>query len=441
MSSNDSKDKPTPVSSEHAIIPLPPAPLVRVQHSLDLVKGILTESRLSSLFPQPAKLIPFRKGNKFGFVDWSASWVVDPIYEVTSQVESGVARVGKFDTKRNQMTYGLVDLFGREIVRCQYDHILDFREGVAPVQRNGKWGFIDTAGQQVVDFLFDDVSSMSEGLIGVKHDEQWGFIDPSGREIISCQFYAVGTFSCGLAWIQHEGDYSDSAYSYIDKSGSVIYQARDGDYSERYADEFPNQYSEDVVRVNRIRLGSYGEITSRDGYFVDKAGSPYVTIYPTEARSFLGLLAHQNDIFLQRKYDWVSSFSQGRCAVCQGEKYGYIDRSGKEIIPCRYDFASDFAEGLAGIQINRLWGVIDISGSEIVSPRYDAVSPFSEGLASVRRNHLWGFIDASGREVISTRYDYESSAPFPNFRAGLCNVCRGSVGFYIDASGHEYYEP
>ena len=49
-------------------------------------------------------------------------------------------------------------------------------------------------------------------------------------------------------------------------------------------------------------------------------------------------------------YPQIKSFSEGLCAVCNGKSlWGYIDRKGKEVIPCQYLYADSFSEGLAGV--------------------------------------------------------------------------------------------
>ena len=86
-------------------------------------------------------------------------------------------------------------------------------------------------------------------------------------------------------------------------------------------------------------------------------------------------------------------------------KYGFIDKTGKEVIPFKYQHAKDFSEGLARVQLNNKWGYIDKTGKEVISFKYADVGIFSEGLAAVQLNDKWGFIDKSGKEVIPFKYD------------------------------------
>lgn len=44
--------------------------------------------------------------------------------------------------------------------------------------------------------------------------------------------------------------------------------------------------------------------------------------------------------------------------VNDGSKYGYIDKSGNEVVPCRYDYASGFSEGMALVSKGEKWGFI-----------------------------------------------------------------------------------
>lgn len=85
-------------------------------------------------------------------------------------------------------------------------------------------------------------------------------------------------------------------------------------------------------------------------------------------------------------------------------KYGYIDKSGREIISPRFEYASQFHEGLAEVLLNRKHGYIDKTGREVIPPQYEFVNTFRDGLAQVKRDGKVGFIDRSGREVIPARY-------------------------------------
>lgn len=86
--------------------------------------------------------------------------------------------------------------------------------------------------------------------------------------------------------------------------------------------------------------------------------------------------------------------------------YGCIDKTGKEVIPCKYDEMGGFYEGLAYVDLDGKWGFIDKSGKEVIPCKYDEYDwngngYFQEGLAKVRLDDFHSaWIDKKGKEVV-----------------------------------------
>ena len=73
-------------------------------------------------------------------------------------------------------------------------------------------------------------------------------------------------------------------------------------------------------------------------------------------------------------------------SVREDGKFGYIDKTGKLVIPPMYDEAYDFNEGLAKVEIGGKAGFIDTTGKVVIPPQYDRVTTpwsFSEGLIGI----------------------------------------------------------
>ena len=70
-------------------------------------------------------------------------------------------------------------------------------------------------------------------------------------------------------------------------------------------------------------------------------------------------------------YNIVGDFSEGLAYIKKDKKYGYIDKSGKEVIPAVYNYVSDFSEGVAAVEKDGKYGYIDKSGKEVVPFDYD----------------------------------------------------------------------
>jgi hypothetical protein len=143
------------------------------------------------------------------------------------------------------------------------------------------------------------------------------------------------------------------------------------------------------------------------------------------------------------KYGDVGSFSDGLAWVALNGKYGFIDKTGKEVIPLKYDSAYDFSGGLAVIELDEKRGFIDKTGKEVVPPKYYSAHSFSDGLALVTLNDKVGFIDMSGEEVIPCEYYYnypvtrEEYAYRYSCSDGIVMVTDGTDQLgYIDKTGN-----
>ena len=57
-------------------------------------------------------------------------------------------------------------------------------------------------------------------------------------------------------------------------------------------------------------------------------------------------------------------FSEGLALIRLNGKYGFIDKSGTEVIPCKYDEAYSFYKGRAEVKLNGKQGYVNKSGVE-----------------------------------------------------------------------------
>ena len=148
-----------------------------------------------------------------------------------------------------------------------------------------------------------------------------------------------------------------------------------------------------------------------------------------------GFIDETGRVVIPCKYDNIYDFSEGLARIKLNGKYGFIDKIGREICPCKYDEAGDFFEGLARVQLNGKCGFIDKAGREVIPCEYDWAWNFSNGLAPVQLNDRWGFIDKTGREVIPCEYDYVF-----NFSGRLARAQLNDKWGYIDKQGNWYNE-
>lgn len=136
-------------------------------------------------------------------------------------------------------------------------------------------------------------------------------------------------------------------------------------------------------------------------------------------------------------YDAVGDFHDGLAMVHKGDKYGFIDKLGNEVIPCIYDFLPgrlnyNFHDGLAFVMQGEKHFFINKEGKEAFPYNYDYATYFSDGLAVVGKGDKYGYIDTNGKEVISLTDKYIGES----FSDGLAAVWNddGKYGF-IDKKG------
>ena len=148
-------------------------------------------------------------------------------------------------------------------------------------------------------------------------------------------------------------------------------------------------------------------------------------------------------IVLPLKYDVANAFKDGIALVCIQGKYGFINKTGKLVIPAEYDYAYEFYNSeLAAVNKGGVkggwnvqggkWGFINKSGKMIIPLQYDYANAFSEGLACVMTDKKAGFIDETGKLVIPMMFETMSS-----FQYGTAPATLNGKSIFIDKTGKE----
>ena len=102
----------------------------------------------------------------------------------------------------------------------------------------------------------------------------------------------------------------------------------------------------------------------------------------------------------EKGYEAIEDFHEGLAKVKKDGKWGYINKEGREVIPCKYNSVEYFSEGLAMVWKDRKWGYINKEGREVIPCKYDSASDFREGLVFVDKDNHTLIIDQSGQEIV-----------------------------------------
>ncbi len=289
---------------------------------------------------------------------------------------------------------GLIDTQGRIVVEPQFVWALSSTEGRAKVTRHGLSGFVDGTGRIVIELTWDDASSFSEGLAVVATGIEKWFEQNIGLTV------------------QRGGE-----RGYIDRDGNIVIAAQ-------FDDARP--FSEGVAWV----------LDGKKWGLIDRTGK-----YLIEPR-------------FQFEPAW--DFSEGLCPVWQGNwsldesvgRFGYIDTTGKMVIPAQFRGAGAFSEGMAPIVKGSKLGFIDRAGEISIEPQFEwgSMSPqtrlpiFADGLAAVSVRGRLGFINKAGQITIEPRFEVWGMQ-VTGFSEGLAAVQLGGKTGFIDKEGRMVIEP
>lgn len=214
------------------------------------------------------------------------------------------------------------------------------------------------------------ITWLPEGICPARNPEA-ETIEPFQNGVLT--IYA-GSFTPG------EVNWNEVKYGLVDKTGKLVAPTEYG-WIERCSDD-----------------GSI--IAYKDGvtYFIDQNGQVLgLTMYNVQNISSEGL-------YLADDWSWPDH--------TDNRKYGFIDQTGRLVIPLEYDEARNFSGGLAAVRKNDKWGFVDKTGTVVIPLEYDDVSDFKDGLAVVCKNNSWDLLDNTGKAVLSLGSSYQSVGLF-----------------------------
>ncbi|MFN7098930.1 MAG: WG repeat-containing protein [Flavobacterium sp.] len=146
-----------------------------------------------------------------------------------------------------------------------------------------------------------------------------------------------------------------------------------------------------------IPLGKYAFLNPIDDHDM---------IYATKGNKKGYIDIHQNEI-VPIIYDELDLYSEGLAAAKIKDKYGFLDRKGKEVIAFQFDQADDFNSlGLALVKKNFNYGLINKIGVTIVPFNFQEIIVLeSVKLIAVCKNNKWAFYSISGKPMSNFEYD------------------------------------
>ena len=308
-------------------------------------------------------LAVIRIQNKYGYLNPKGKIVIPLLYDQAYSFKNGLAKVVQNGLE------GVITAEGKMIVPCQYQDLeICYEEAKIKARRGNKYGYIDFSGRPLVPFDYEFIGRYdATGAAQVCKNGKYGFIDFSGKEILACLYTHIQPFGPQFYKVSQ-----DSLYGLIYKNDKQF--ALPCEYqSFVFCDEQKDAYSPDIIKAR---------LHEKSGLLDDKA------IPLTE--------------FV---YDQIGDFdTAGLALVERNGKYGYINRSGKEIMPVAYENICNFGSKLFRIEKNKKYGLFNESMQEIVPCMYEAIGAVDSGLFRITKEGLYGLLNDKGEVVLPCRY-------------------------------------
>lgn len=217
-----------------------------------------------------------------------------------------------------------------------YKSAKQFLYDVAPVEdENGKWGLIDTLGNYLIqpsDYEGIGYVQYLNNRIPVKKDGKWGYINRDNEIVIPCQYDYANTFFSNYADVK-----KGNLCGLIDSLGTQI---------------IPFKYEELIALSPWIRAklnGKYGFIDMNDNikvpfkyeYVGRWSCSEETCTFVVMKNDKWGVMEATNgsvETKIPLLYDdFKGYFSGGIIIAKKGDKYGCVNKKGKEITSFIYD--------------------------------------------------------------------------------------------------------
>lgn len=328
---------------------------------------------------------------------------------------------GKVEVLEEQIT--IVD---DESCGCE----LYFIDSIQTTRRNDLFGFKLANGKELVEPKYKFVDKW-HGNYCIVYDDyyQCGLINRQGEEVVPPVYEEVTYPSDGMIRVTKNG-----LMGFLNESGVMVIEP---------------QY-----RAASTFFEDYAVVTAGDSNFVE-----YVYINK------------QNQIVLRNDYQYAYPFFNGYAVVKKYDRFGIIDKSGREMLPTihelvtgvsedgffiasdphgeklaifnhkfkpitpyKYDDILGFGDNYWTYRIGDRYGYVNTKGKEHFGT-FEYAAVFKDELAMVVKDSLYGIIDNHGRTVLPFEYENNLQCAYPyQFNDGLAMVEKNNkIGFINEA--------
>jgi WG containing repeat len=351
-------------------------------------------------------LIPYRKGNFWGFCNKERQLVIPAKYYSAEPFKKQYALV-RIDSVKE----AIIDNKGKVICTAQKDTILynsdsgriyiyiePDRRILAVKEPNGEW---------FVPKKYKVYKSLSMDLYLAKYKKRVGIIDVNENVILPFKYKNLSSHD-EMGFILAEK--MNGREGFIDKNGKILIAFRGRKYSL-------SSFSEDLASI------SYGKGYNNPKGFIDRSGKLVIPM-------------------IYKKAYW---FRDGLCEVSDGIKTGFINKKGDTVISFKYGLPLYFEKGYISYNYTERTysSLYNTTDREILKVRANFIEYINDSIIIIGKKEAgqlgslkYGIVDIAGKEIWPCEY----KGIYCNLYPGLISVLEGGFYYYMDYRFNKYYE-
>lgn len=248
---------------------------------------------------------------------------------------------------------------GKQLTSFDRDSIGNFRNGYAITCNNHLRGLINIDGIEVVPVGRKEFNISPDGVTA-REFNSWYAVSDDNKVITSFRYDQVESFGKGVRRVEANG-----------KTWLI------DDYEQALT---PQNYDGITVLDNGLvsfRIGSGIGILNSD--FEEVLPARFDSVFLTDDLLCLRENIHGRNVwslydrFGVRKsryhYEGIGDRSRYLYPVRRNGHWGFVNRSGEEVVHCVYDEVSPYVGGLAVVNFHKEYGIIDKTGEWVVLPQ------------------------------------------------------------------------
>jgi hypothetical protein len=353
-------------------------------------------------------LYPVLQGSKWGYIDRTGKIIIKPQYDGAYPFHEGIAKV-MMGTRFTKENWSYIDRTGKPIFKnVSFNRLEDFSEGLGAACTNMRdatggilCGYMDKTGKWVIEPRVYNAFSFNDGLARAALPDKNSrtgtrevYLDKTGNvalDLSSVPASGSERFSEGLASFHPNASVKGRYLSgFMDRNGKIVIEPKF---------EAADDFSEGLAAVLFFKPAKHPTEANEEDYdagFIDMNGK----------------------MVIKPQYEYYQPFSEGLAFVLIRGRMGAIDKTGRVVI--RPQFAPhknrstpywavidyyqtakpwSFSEGLAAVNKLGKWGYVDKTGKLVIPPLFRVAHNFHGGLALVMVGDRIGYINKMGRYV------------------------------------------